>query len=1249
MAPYFVDWMNYRSNFEVAASKILGQPVKVEGKASARLLPFPSVTFENVRVGNDPLEPDITIAQFSMDAELAPFLRGEVLIFDMRIDRPRLFARVSPDHKLLWSLKPQAPKGVESVKVESLTISDGAIEIDDQSTGRLVVVDAINANVSADSLTGPWRFAGGMNFNDEEIGISGATGEPDEKGKIALRLAINPVRRSMVIESEGQVQLMDGPPSYDGTFTLRPATLIDPAGVALRDGEGKSQGAPQNDPAFSIKGDFEARLDGLMLPSFRFETGLRDNPYFADGSGKIAWGLAPRFDIEASGAQISLDSVEDQPETSGAAGLAAKVEALRSFLDKVPFPQIPGEIKLALPAIVAGNTTIRDVALSASPGTNAWRIQSLRASLPGRTKLEADGELRLGDDFGFAGKLLVASNQPSGLLKWLTGSSGDAIRRLPAVGFDARVQLSTQAQVFENMEVAIGNTKLTGRMERIDRGARPSISLALKAEGAVLEDLTAVTSFFVTPQGTNGFSGQDIDLTFSSAPLTAFGIEAEQVDAAVRLKGDRLDVDRLLVTGVGQASLSATAKLSAFPAAPQGTTDISLLTPDGAALLSMLSQRFPAVTVFGASADRAALYPDLFVDTKIDVVASALGPAASREATLSVAATSGAGIYSATGTFKGDFERMAEVAGSVNVQGRHDDPLALLALAGIATLPVGSPASVSFEIDANGSAVDGFDLNSKIRSDDLAGSFSGKFSGMSPGMSSGISGKGQLSLQSADIEPYFMAAGVAYPDMGSGLPVDLSSGFELKGATASLSSLVGSVAGTGVAADISIDRAGTIAAIGGSVTLDSLDLAWLGEWILGPGALAGDGTAWPETEFATGGIANVRGAVDLKSRIAGMRSLGEVADLRAKLVFAPDAIAMRDFAGVYLGGTLSGSLDVKNDRGTALVNGAISLQRFAAEKLVVQGNVYGVADLSGSFTGAGKTAGSLTGALSGSGTANVRELTVAGINPDGFAGIIRKVGDREKAPAYAEVQQLVEETVRQGSLTLGDRELSWTMADGIVRFSPLSAKVVGGTFQASALADLGKQRGEVTGLFGYDAGRETITGAEPFVPFTVSLDGARSTAAFNAEPMEQFLTQRALEREQARVEALQDQLLEKQRLRREARLFDYQAEVRQRMELERLRAIEEQRVRQAVRDTQRVLAEAQAKKEAEQRAKEAEAVRLEEEAMKRAAEAAASQPPQPSTAPQAPLQLELDQNIFGNSNAIGKALQDLQLDTPPLQ
>jgi len=96
VAPYFIDWTAYRSDFEREASKILGRPVVVRGAASARLLPFPSVTFNDVVVAGETGEPLMTIDRFRMDAELAPYLSGEIRIFSMQLEEPGEPRPISP-------------------------------------------------------------------------------------------------------------------------------------------------------------------------------------------------------------------------------------------------------------------------------------------------------------------------------------------------------------------------------------------------------------------------------------------------------------------------------------------------------------------------------------------------------------------------------------------------------------------------------------------------------------------------------------------------------------------------------------------------------------------------------------------------------------------------------------------------------------------------------------------------------------------------------------------------------------------------------------------------------------------------------------------------------------------------------------------------------------------------------------------------------------------------------------------------
>lgn len=41
IAPWFINWDDYKANFEAEATRILGQPVHVNGTADASILPSP--------------------------------------------------------------------------------------------------------------------------------------------------------------------------------------------------------------------------------------------------------------------------------------------------------------------------------------------------------------------------------------------------------------------------------------------------------------------------------------------------------------------------------------------------------------------------------------------------------------------------------------------------------------------------------------------------------------------------------------------------------------------------------------------------------------------------------------------------------------------------------------------------------------------------------------------------------------------------------------------------------------------------------------------------------------------------------------------------------------------------------------------------------------------------------------------------------------------------------------------------------
>ena len=276
VAPYFVDWSTYRAGFEREASAILGRKVTVNGEATAKILPFPSVTFSDVEVGGGPNgEPAMTAETFSMDAELAPLLSGDFHIFDMRLVRPKATIEVAADGAVDWAMRPSSRFNAGQISIEKLTITEGQVSVHHAASGRTHRLTEINTEVSAKSLAGPWRMVGSMRVDGLRSAVTVNTGRASD-GAMRLRIQAEPEVQKVSIESDGDLRFDGAAAKYAGDFRL----------AARREqAEGANPPPATEGPGFRIKGKFGLDNQRLALDEFLFETGTARQSLFGQRRG----------------------------------------------------------------------------------------------------------------------------------------------------------------------------------------------------------------------------------------------------------------------------------------------------------------------------------------------------------------------------------------------------------------------------------------------------------------------------------------------------------------------------------------------------------------------------------------------------------------------------------------------------------------------------------------------------------------------------------------------------------------------------------------------------------------------------------------------------------------------------------------------------------------------------------------------------------------------------------------------------
>ncbi|SMF71342.1 AsmA family protein [Xaviernesmea oryzae] len=1170
LAPFFVDWSNFRVGFEDQASRILGKKVSVHGAVDARILPFPSVTLHDVRVGTDTDgQPLVQVARFSMDMELAPFLSGEARIFDMRIEEPKARLRVLPDGTLDWMRGSRAAIPARTVVIEDIHVSGGEIDLIDEQSGQSRQITGLSADFSAASLRGPWRGEGNATLDGYEARFSLASGTADsEARRMPLRLRLWPDAQPVELNLDGELTLADNKPAYNGNFSL-----------AILQEEDETEPVTPPPPGPRMKGGFELTNERIRIPEYRLEIGAADNPYVVTGEATLDTGEKPEFLLTADGQQIDVNQIGEGVQTKTGRDPAVSAQRrINNFIQmaaSIPIPQVPGRASLKLPAIVVNDTTIRDIRLDVRPAGRGWTVDNVVATLPGRTQLEAKGSLVLRDRFSFVGDMLVASNQPSGLADWLSGSVAPEIRQLRSAGFSAKVNLTPELQRFETLELAIGPATLRGRLERqSQQGHVPDLSVSLAGNEIDIDAMRALASLFTGDDAGQDVLDHRVAATLKADRFTAFGVAADNVDTAFTMAGGVLSLERLAVGDVEGATIAAKGRVEGSLLSYAGNGTLSFRSADPAAFLAMLRDRLPPHPVLRRLAGNAAWFADTDLTADLSVDGDTGG--------VEVALKGKSNGSTVNGDLKlpGLLDLTGGTGMTLDASLENPEARVLLGQAGLDPLPFDGDGAgrlaLNIEQGSEGAAKAGISFATGRTSFDAKGEVNLRNEGFGEG-------SGHVTLKSADLEPYLLMNGIGLPQFGTGLPVTLDADIAMTADAVRVAGLKGAVADNDFGGEIAIDRKAPGLPASGSLKVDTLDLAWLGEAVFGATSDPATG-AFSSKPFGSPIFGDTDVALDVDAGLFRTGAFGDVADFSAKITHRSGGITIENAGGSWQGGRLTGRVMMSNGDGSGLLQTRLSAEDADLAPLVWKAQGKPVAggkldfDLSAESTG--RNLAELLGAASGSAELRLKGLTVSGINADALKPLMAEVDKLGGEVTENKVRPLVASLVHRGGVDIGDVTIPFTITAGEARAQNIAASAGTTRFLGEGRFDL-LEDGMSAGLaITYDAGEEGLAGGDPTVRLDYSGDLAAPAKHIDIAAMTNFLSQRAFEQERRRVETLQASVLEKQRLRREAALYNFQAAERQ---AAREKAEAEERTRQAAAEAERQRQQAAARAAQEER------------------------------------------------------------------
>jgi uncharacterized protein involved in outer membrane biogenesis len=190
IGPYFIDWNQFRPQFETEATRVIGAPVRVGGELDARLLPTPSLRLRLVTVGGANDLGKVRADKLDVEFSLGSLMRGEWRATELTINGMALDLGLDSQGRIDWPAS-TGKFNLGSLAIDRLNLT-GRIALHDALSRGTLELNDIAFSGDVRSLAGSVRGDGNFMVAGVHYPFRVSSGQSADASGTRVHLSIDP-------------------------------------------------------------------------------------------------------------------------------------------------------------------------------------------------------------------------------------------------------------------------------------------------------------------------------------------------------------------------------------------------------------------------------------------------------------------------------------------------------------------------------------------------------------------------------------------------------------------------------------------------------------------------------------------------------------------------------------------------------------------------------------------------------------------------------------------------------------------------------------------------------------------------------------------------------------------------------------------------------------------------------------------------------------------------------------------------